>query len=163
GVSGSSQAPSLGVSRPIELRRDARGKESQDPRGSRPDSRESGSLVRKSLRSPNGLSWTPGSAVIPVNTRVPPCYGTLCFMTPSHSGTNPACNLRGWRIFPCALRRHMLTCAFMRLFLSGFLLLPILASVQAASVSVPNGSFEAPRIDFALPEMASWQKAAQPF
>src|SRR5882762_4239486 len=34
--------------------------------------------------------------------------------------------------------------------------------VQAASIFIPNGSFEFPPTDFAAPEMAAWQKAPQP-
>src|SRR5437773_7431521 len=41
-------------------------------------------------------------------------------------------------------------------------LLTGILQVQAASIFVPNGSFESPPTDFASPDMAAWQKAPQP-
>ncbi len=35
--------------------------------------------------------------------------------------------------------------------------------VEAATIAVPNGSFESPVTDFAGPEMAGWEKAPEPF
>ena len=35
--------------------------------------------------------------------------------------------------------------------------------LSAASVPIPNGSFELPATDFAAPDMAGWEKAPQPF
>ena len=51
----------------------------------------------------------------------------------------------------------------MRSFLGALLLFSTVAALDAASILVPNASFESPSTDFAGPDIAAWQKAAQPF